>query len=188
MTLCPLSPTFPVTEMWGIFLPEHAGTSALQRQDGGGEVRTSSKKKRVGVAHFGARGSVLDTTHRIFKGWWHGWCAAHSVSVLNVNRNDRQWNANVNRLDNDNRWDAGNRLLLRNYFLSSPLYCGGVFFSRYVFQPANILLASISGGDICAYCLSVSSLIFHPTRRKNFTRSSLVIAVSSAVDFGVPPR
>ncbi len=59
---------------------------------------------------------------------------AQSVSVLNVNRNDGRWNGNVNRLDNDNRWNAENRLLLRNYFLSPPRYLyrfgGGVFFCK----------------------------------------------------------
>lgn len=39
---------------------------------------------------------------------------AQSVSVLYVFRNDRRWNANVNRLDYDVRWSAENRLILRH--------------------------------------------------------------------------
>jgi hypothetical protein len=40
--------------------------------------------------------------------------AAGSVSVIYFYRRGRRWNANVNRLGNDNRWNADNRLLLRN--------------------------------------------------------------------------
>lgn len=44
--------------------------------------------------------------------------------MLYANRNDDgQWNANVNRLDNDNEWNADNRLLLR-YSSFSPAHCG----------------------------------------------------------------
>lgn len=39
-----------------------------------------------------------------------------SVSVLNVNRNDGGWRAYVHRLDYDDGWRAGCRLLLRNSF------------------------------------------------------------------------
>jgi len=37
-----------------------------------------------------------------------------SVSVLNVNRNNGRWDANVSRLVKGDRWDAEDRLLLRN--------------------------------------------------------------------------
>lgn len=44
--------------------------------------------------------------------WCHGWCTAQSVSVGNVNRDDRDWNANVNSLDNGNVWNADNHLFV----------------------------------------------------------------------------
>ena len=62
-----------------------------------------------------------DTAERAFDRRWYGWRTAHSVSVGNVNRNDPEWNANVNRLGNDGRWNAGNRLLVRNKSLFLPL-------------------------------------------------------------------
>ncbi|MFZ1075205.1 MAG: hypothetical protein WAN50_02430 [Minisyncoccia bacterium] len=37
-----------------------------------------------------------------------------SVSVAGVNRGDSRWNADVSRLGNDDRWDADDRLLVRN--------------------------------------------------------------------------
>ena len=79
----------------------------------------------------------------------YGLRAARSVSVGNVNRDDRDWNANVNRLANDNRWNADNRLLVRNMFYFLPLPSAGVFFSRYDRHPTSILLASINNPAIC---------------------------------------
>ena len=49
-----------------------------------------------------------------------------NVSVVNANRNDARWNVNVNRLDNGNRWNADNRLFVRNSRLSSA-FIGGSF-------------------------------------------------------------
>lgn len=53
------------------------------------------------------------------------------VSVVNANWNDDRWNRNRNSLDNDNVWNVGNHLVLRNLQLSPaqsfPLT--GVFFS-----------------------------------------------------------
>ncbi len=40
------------------------------------------------------------------------------VSVAYANRNGRQWNRNVNSLDNDNVWNRENRLVVRNSRLS----------------------------------------------------------------------
>jgi ribonuclease HI len=49
------------------------------------------------------------------------------VFGLNANWNDdwngNGWNVNVNRFDNDNRWNAGNRFFSRNYFFL-PLHSG----------------------------------------------------------------
>ena len=64
-----------------------------------------------------------------------------NVSVLNVNRNDDRWNGNVNRLDNGNRWNAENRLILR-YSLFLPGLCSGSFLF-HIFFPPNKHLASL---------------------------------------------
>ena len=42
-------------------------------------------------------------------------CRTERVCVVNANRNDdRRWNVNVNRLGNENRWNAENRVFSRN--------------------------------------------------------------------------
>lgn len=64
-------------------------------------------------------------------GVWHA-----SVSVLNANRNDGRWNGNVNRLGNGNRWNAENRLLLRNCLLSLPGSSLGSFLFD-IFHPSD---------------------------------------------------
>lgn len=61
----------------------------------------------------------------------------HRVSVVNVNRNDRRWNVNANRLDNPNRWNAENRFFSRNYFISSAQFWAEVFVSINFFHPAS---------------------------------------------------
>lgn len=72
---------------------------------------------------------------------------AQSVSVGNANRDNLRWYDNVNDLANGNRWDADNRVLLRNKPFFLPPYMG-VFFCRYDRQPTSILLASTSRPDI----------------------------------------
>ena len=81
--------------------------------------------------------------------WRYGWRDVRSVSVGNVNRDERDWNANLNRLGNDNRWNADNRLLIRNKFYFLPPPFAEVFFSRYDRHPTSILLASINSPAIC---------------------------------------
>ena len=112
----------------------------------------------------------------------YGWRGARSVSVGNVNRDERDWNANVNRLDNDNRWNADNRLLVRNtfYFLSLT---AGVFFSRYERHPTSILLASVKDPLICMCCAFVIALHSHPTSKRNFATSSRAMELLSAMIF-----
>lgn len=121
-------------------------------------------------------------------GGCYGWRDARSVSVGNVNRDERDWNANVNSLDNGNRWNADNRLLVRNksYFLS--LTSAGVFFSTYALHPMSILLASTRSPAMRMYCAFVIALLSQPTSRKNLATSSLAIDTSSASIFCCPER
>lgn len=118
----------------------------------------------------------------------YGWRGARSVSVGNVNRDERDWNANVNSLANGNRWNADNRLLVRNksYFLSLP--SAGVFFSTYALQPMSILLASTRSPAMRMYCAFVMALLSQPTSRKNLATSSLAIETSSTSIFCCPER
>jgi hypothetical protein len=39
--------------------------------------------------------------------------------AVNANWNDDSWNVNANSVENPNEWNAGNRLISRDYFLSS---------------------------------------------------------------------
>ncbi|MHB8660881.1 MAG: reverse transcriptase domain-containing protein [Minisyncoccota bacterium] len=110
---------------------------------------------------------------------------AQNVSVANVNRDDSRWNANVNRLDNDNRWNADNRLLVRNSSHFLPL-AAGVFLSTYVFHPTSILLASTKSPAIRIYCAFVIASLSQPMSRKNFAASSFSIEYSSASSFRLP--
>src|SRR3989338_1631375 len=64
------------------------------------------------------------------------------VSVINVNRADRQWNVNVNRLDNDNRWNAENRFFSRNSLIFSCLIAG-VFLFKESFPTRKLSTDSI---------------------------------------------
>src|SRR3989344_2955886 len=121
-------------------------------------------------------------------GGCHGWRGAHSVSVGNVNRDERDWNANINRLDNGNRWNADNRLLVRNrsYFL--PLPSAGVFFSKYALHPTSILLASTRSPAMRRCWAFVIASLSQPTSRKNLAISSLAMDISSAAIFRSPER
>lgn len=118
----------------------------------------------------------------------HGWHVARSVSVGYVNRDSHDWNANVNSLANGNRWNADNRLLVRNksYFL--PLPSAGVFFSRYALHLTSILLASTKSPAMRKYWAFVIALLSHPTSRKNFAISSLAMDISSAFIFRSPDK
>lgn len=141
----------------GILFSEHAGISGIRlKWRGSGYKKHPKKEIQVGVSRLWAQGPESDTVPRVFKGQWpifggcYGWRVAQSVSVANVNRDDSRWNANVNRLGNDNRWNVDNRLLVRNksYFLPSHT---GVFFSTYTFHPTSILLASTKSPAIRRY-------------------------------------
>ncbi|MDP3962396.1 MAG: hypothetical protein Q8Q03_00810 [bacterium] len=104
------------------------------------------------------------------------------VSVVNVNRNDGQWNVNVNRLDNDNRWNVENRVFVRNYiFLPSAM--AEVLFSIYFFQPESILPISMSFSNKTIYFLSAIILDSQHTVRKNFARSFFMSAFPIKPDF-----
>lgn len=126
--------------------------------------------------------SKFDSTRRVFNGWCDGRQSVQSVSVVNANRNDRQWNVNVNRLDNDNVWNADNRFFFRNYRFPRRIFVPRGFyfeetkdlFCRYSFQPKSIFPASTKIVDICMYFLSPIILHSHATVTKNFDRSFLV--------------
>jgi len=49
-----------------------------------------------------------------------------SVFVVNVNWNDSDWNVNDWDLDENGRWNDGNRVFSRNRMFS-PVYLAGVF-------------------------------------------------------------
>lgn len=90
--------------------------------------------------------------------------------MLYANRNDNgQWNANVNRLDNDNEWNAGNRLLLR-YSSFSPAYRGSFCFTEQI-QPYSIWLSATNFSLSTINFLSSIIFISHPIYKKNFIRS-----------------
>jgi hypothetical protein len=63
---------------------------------------------------------VIYSTPRVFEGRCAGRCFARWEAGLrpravNVNWNDDGWNVNANRVDDENRWNAGNRVFSRNY-------------------------------------------------------------------------
>ena len=119
--------------------------------------------------------------------WRNGWRGARSVSVGNVNRDRRDWNANVNSLDNGNVWNVDNRLLVRNSFYFLPP-SAGVFFSRYMRHFTSILLASTKSSVMRRCWAFVMALHSHPTSRKNFAASHFAIAISSTSIFRCPER
>ena len=119
--------------------------------------------------------SESDSIWRVFDGWCNGKQSVQSVSVVNANRNDGQWNVNVNRLDNENVWNAGNHFFFRNYTFSPKDFCPkGFLFCKYSFQPKSIFPVSTNILEILIYFLSSIILHSHITVRKNFTRSFLV--------------
>ncbi len=72
----------------------------------------------------------------------------HNRYHLNVWRNDNgKLKVNVNKVNLDNKWNAGNGVLFRNT-LVSPAYSNfgwaGVFFSKPFFHPPRILPTSSS--------------------------------------------
>jgi len=110
-----------------------------------------------------------------------------SVSVVNVNRNDSQWNFYAYDLGNDNVWNVENRFFSRNYLFSpKELTPEGFFFSKYSFQPESILPASTSTGEILTYFLSTSILHSHMRRRKNLAKSFFIIASDTSSIFRIP--
>lgn len=58
------------------------------------------------------------TAPRVFKGRWPGRHFARNVFAVNANRNPNGWNVNLNEFANANRWNAENRVSLRNYLFS----------------------------------------------------------------------
>ena len=124
------------------------------------------------VMEFRIQCSEFDSTLRVFNGWCSRRQGVQSVSVVNANRNDRQWNVNVNRLDNDYEWNTENRFFFRNYAFSPKDFCPeGFLFCKYSLQPKSILPVSTRVLDIRIYFLSSIILHSHITERKNFARS-----------------
>jgi hypothetical protein len=119
--------------------------------------------------------SEFDSTLRVFNEWCNGRQIVRSVSVVNMNRNDRQWNVNVNRLGNDNEWNAGNRFFFRNYeFSPKSFFSEGFFFSKYSFHPKSIFPTSTKIVDIRINFLSSNILHSQATVKKNLAKSFLI--------------
>jgi|SRR3989344_1180160 len=106
-------------------------------------------------------------------------------SVANVNVNGGQPNANVYKFSNDNIWNANyeHHVFTPKLRCFSFVYGGGVFFcclfSRPFFHPPNILPTSSSWAESVEYLSSFKHLFSHAICRKNFTPSSLEIAIMS---------
>ena len=99
--------------------------------------------------------------------------------VANANDNDRRLKANVNKFSNDNVWNSENRnriVVPRNSMFLLHLF-GGVFFSRPFFQPPSILPISSRFPESVEYFSLGIHLFSQAICRKNFTPSSLEIAV-----------
>lgn len=69
---------------------------------------------------------------------------------LNVYRNsDGKLKVNINKVNPDNQWNAGNGVLFRNRLspVQNNFVWAGVFFSKPFFQPPRILPTSLSFSD-----------------------------------------
>lgn len=69
----------------------------------------------------------------------------HAIWAVNANWNDDGWNVNANSVENPNRWNAGNQVLSRYYFLSQLFSKEGwVFATIPIFQPLMIFPISLT--------------------------------------------
>lgn len=98
----------------------------------------------------------------------------HKMFVVNANRNDGQWNVNTNELDNDNQWNAENRLFLRNTFIS-PDYAREFLLSINFFHPDNSLPIPFNFSDRWMYVFSFRCSFSQDICRKNLIRSYFAI-------------
>jgi len=80
--------------------------------------------------------------------WCRGRRAIHYF-VANVNVNPDGLNVNVNRLENDNVWNADyrHRVVVPQLMTFSSNYLGGVFISKPFFQPPSMRPISSSRVD-----------------------------------------
>jgi hypothetical protein len=100
------------------------------------------------------------------------------IFVVNVNVNSDGLNVNVNRLENDNVWNAENRhrVVVPQLLNFSFVYFEGVLFSKPFFQPPSMRPTSFKFSDKVAYFMSVKHLFSQASWRKNLRLSSFIIA------------
>src|SRR5258706_9422313 len=96
---------------------------------------------------------------------------------LNVWRNDDgELNLNVNKVNLDNKYDAGNGVLVRNTNFS-PNHFGWEFFvSMPFFHPPSIRPISSRFSESCTYFSLGTMRASHAIESKNFTKSSSPMA------------
>jgi hypothetical protein len=104
--------------------------------------------------------------------------AHENVATVNANWNDGVLKVNWNWFNPENRWNGDNRLLLES-FCFSPVYFGRVFCSRYLCQPASILLTSTNFSEREINFFSSNSLLSHAMWRKSLSMSVVTIAFST---------
>lgn len=100
------------------------------------------------------------------------------LRTVNVNWNDGCWNVNANSVENPNRWNDGNQVFSRNYYLSSAPVAE-VFFCKPFLHPPSCLPISSKSLDIFVYFSVGISLASQASCIKNFRLSSFAIVLES---------
>jgi len=98
---------------------------------------------------------------------------------LKVNRNNG--NRKLNLVNFKGKWNNNYAFLLRKTLCSPPIYFGGVFLSRPFFQPPNILPISFRSSERVEYFSLETHLFSQAICKKNFTPSSLEMAVVNLI-------
>lgn len=95
-------------------------------------------------------------------------------NVPYLNWDGKRWILNFNWLDND--FNSNDRLVRPRNSLHSPAL-PGFLFSTPLVQPPSIFPISFNGSDIAAYLELSSTLSSQEICRKNFKRSSFILAL-----------
>lgn len=150
-----------------------------------------SKMKILGANRWWVNDPKLDSIQRAFNGWWYRWRFVYTlwrnddgnlyVPYANCNPNDR--NLNANWVEND--WDTNDASLLVRNCLHSSAICGSFVLSCRN-QPPNILPISSNFSEIKAYLLLSKDFISHASLRKNFNKSTLIIAFLTVISLDSP--
>ena len=98
------------------------------------------------------------------------------LRAVNANWNDDGWNLNANSVENPNEWNAGNRVVSRNYGRSPGLRFGSL--SRMPrFQPPSMRPISSIWMESAEYLVVWMSFVSQASCKRNFKVSSFEMHV-----------